>query len=133
MGVNFTDKEQNNIALMNVSYYDSIYEFMDSTGAGYSEDEALSDWEFMKEIGSIQEITRGTYNGATNDFDPWELSDNNILDTIYEEAHNSGFIDHMIINRDIILEDWNNADYVQEYTELFEVFIIGGSVYVNKD
>lgn len=49
MGVNFTDKDQNSISLMNVRYYDS------------------------------------------------------------------------------------KADYIREYTEVYEVFIIGGSVYVNQD
>ena len=134
MSVNFTDKEHNSISLMNVSYYDSKAEYIRLSFMGVKTDEEAAEVFADKlESGFIQDITCGTYNGATDDFTPWQINDNNILDTIYEEAHNSGFIDDMIINRDIILEDWTNADYIREYTEVYEVFIIGGRVYVNQD
>ena len=135
MGVIFTDKEQNSISLMNVSYYDSIHEFMDSTGAGYSEKEALEDWEYMKNSGFIQEITCGTYNGATDDFTPWELTDdNNILDTIFNALHEEDFYEFVAMYEDpLTFDEWSKADWIREYTEVYEVFIIGDRVYVNQD
>ena len=134
MSVNFTDKEQNSISLMNVSYYDSKAEYIRLSFLGVETDEeATQVFGEQLERGFIQDITCGTYNGATDEFTPWQINDTNILSMLYEEVHESGFIDDMLINRDIIQEDWTNADYIREYTEVYEVFIIGGRVYVNQD
>lgn len=140
MGVNFTDKEQNSISLMNVSYYNSKAEYIRLTFPGVKTDEeaaeGFDEWMFS---GFIHDITCGTYNGATDDFTPWELSDNNILDTILNDLHCENFYDFVALyNGDhpdelAELERWSNADWIREYTEVYEVFIIGGSVYVNQD
>ena len=134
MSVNFTDKEHNSISLMNVSYYDSKAEYIRLSFMGVKTDEEAAEVFADKlESGFIQDITCGTYNGATDDFTPWELTDNNILDTIWQALNEDDFIFDMVVNQDIIQEDRTNADYIREYTEVYEVFIIGGRVYVNKD
>lgn len=136
MGVNFTDKEQNSISLMNVSYYDSKAEFVKSCtplNVAYTDEEVTEDWEYMEDRGFIHDITCGTYNGATDEFTPWELTDDNIIETVWQALNEDEFIFDMVVNRDIIQEDWTNADYIREYTEVYEVFIIGGRVYVNQD
>ena len=136
MSVNFTDKEQISISLMNVSYYDSKAEYMKSCTPDdvvYSDEEAMTDWDYMIESGFIQDITCGTYNGAIDKFTPWELTDDNIIETVRQALNEDEFIFDLVVNRDIIQEDWTNADYIREYTEVYEVFIIGGRVYVNKD
>ena len=134
MGVNFTNKVQNNVSLMNVSYYDSKAEYIRLSFMDVKTDkEAAEMFSDQMDCGFLQDITCGTYNGATDDFIPWELSDNNILATILNALHEDEFIFDMVVNRDIIQEDWTNADYIREYTEVYEVFIIGGRVYVNMD
>ena len=138
MSVNFTDKEQNNISLMNVSYYDSKAEYMKSCTPDdvvYSDEEAMTDWDYMIESGFIQEITCGTYNGAIDKFTPWQLNNNNILDTILNALHYEDFYNYVAMYSDEMadLENWSNADWIREYSEVYEVFIIGNSVYVNQD
>ena len=134
MGVNFTDKVQNNVSLMNVSYYDSKAEYIRLSFLGVETDkEATQVFDEQLERGFIHDITCGTYNGATDEFTPWQLNNINILDTIWQALNEDEFIFDMVVNRDIIQEDWNNDDYIREYTEVYEVFIIGGRVYVNQD
>ena len=134
MDVNFTDKEQNSISLMNVSYYDSKAEYIRLMFPCVEKDEEAAEvFSDQLESGFIQEITCGTYNGATDEFTPWELTDDNIIETVWQALNEDEFIFDMVVNRDIIQEDWTNADYIREYTEVYEVFIIGNSVYVNKD
>ena len=138
MGVNFTDKVQNNVSLMNVSYYDSKADYMKSCtplDVAYSDKEALTDWVYMIESGFIQDITCGTYNGAIDKFTPWQLNNNNILDTILNALHYEDFYNYVAMYSDEMadLENWSNADWIREYSEVYEVFIIGNSVYVNKD
>lgn len=134
MGVNFTDKVQNNVSLMNVSYYDSKAEYIRLSFLGVETDEeATQVFDEQLERGFIQDITCGTYNGTIDKFAPWQLNNINILDTIWQALNEDEFIFDMVVNRDIIQEDWNNDDYIREYTEVYEVFIIDGRVYVNQD
>ena len=134
MGVNFTDKVQNNVSLMNVSYYDSKAEYIRLSFLGVETDEEAAEvFADQLESGFIQEITCGTYNGAIDKFTPWELTDDNIIETVWQALNKDEFIFDMVVNRDIIQEDWNNDDYIREYTEFYEVFIIGGRVYVNQE
>ena len=134
MSVNFTDKEQNSISLMNVSYYDSKAEYIRLSFLGVETDEEAAEvFSDQMDLGFIQDITCGTYNGATDEFTPWELTDDNIIETVWQALNEDEFIFDLVVNRDIIQEDWTNADYIREYTEVYEVFIIGNSVYVNHD
>ena len=128
MSVNFTE--------MNVSYYGSKAEYMKSCTPDdvvYTDEEAAADFSDLMDSGFIQDITCGTYNGAIDKFTPWELTDDNIVETVRQALNKDEFIFDMVVNRDIIQEDYTIADYIREYTEVYEVFIIGGRVYVNKD
>ena len=135
MGVNFTDNEQNSIALMNVGYYDSKADYMADTFADVSEETGAADFTDQEERGFIQDITCGTYNGATQTFTPWEISDNNLLDTILNALHEDEFIEVFsgLMEGSEDVSRWSNADWIREYTEVYEVFTISGRVYVNKD
>ena len=136
MSVNFTDKEQNSISLMNVSYYDSKAEYIRLTFPGVKTDEEAAEvFDEQLKSGFIQEITCGTYNGATDEFTPWELNNKNILDTILNALHYEDFYNYVAMYTDEMadLVQWSNADWIREYTEVYEVFIIVGRVYVNMD
>ena len=136
MGVNFTYKVQNNVSLMNVSYYDSKAEYIRLSFLGVETDEEAAEvFDEQLERGFIQDITCGTYNGAIDKFTPWQLNNNNILDTILNALHYEDFYNYVAMYSDEMadLENWSNADWIREYSEVYEVFIIGNSVYVNKD
>ena len=139
MVVIFTDKDQNNIALMNVSYYDSKAEYIRLSFLGVETDEEAAEvFDEQLERGFIQDITCGTYNGATDEFTPWELNNENILDTILNALHeddfyNTGFFGNCTEEEAEEFEEWTNADWIREYTEVYEVFIIGNNIYVNQD
>ena len=136
MGVNFTNKVQNNVSLMNVSYYDSKAEYIRLSFLGVETDEEAAEvFDEQLKSGFIQEITCGTYNGAIDKFTPWELNNENILDTILNALHYEDFYNYVAMYSDEMadLENWSNADWIREYSEVYEVFIIGNSVYVNKD
>ena len=136
MSVNFTDKEQNSISIMNVSYYGSKAEYIRLSFLGVETDEEAAEvFSDQMDLGFIQDITCGTYNGATDDFTPWELNNINILDTILNALHYEDFYNYVAMYTDEMadLEKWSNADWIREYTEVYEVFIIGNNVYVNMD
>ena len=129
-----TNKVQNNVPLMNVSYYDSKAQYIRLSFMDVKTDEEAAEvFSNQMDCGFIQDITCGTYNGATDEFTPWELTDDNIVKTVWQALNEDEFIFDMVVNQDIIQEDWTNADYILEYTEVYEVFIIDGSVYVNMD
>ena len=142
MNVLFTDTEQNKIALMNVSYYGSKAEYMkrfNPPTIPYTDEEAAADFADQMDSGYIQDITCGTYNGESQSFTPWRLTDNNILDTILDALHGDDFYNFVAMyNEDhpdemAELERWTDADWIREFTEVYEVFTIDGRVYVNKD
>ena len=136
MGVNFTYKVQNNVSLMNVSYYDSKAEYIRLSFMDVKTDEEAAEvFSDQMDLGFIQDITCGTYNGAIDKFTPWQLNNNNILDTILNALHYEDFYNYVAMYSDEMadLENWSNADWIREYTEVYEVFIIGDRVYVNKD
>ena len=136
MVVNFTNKVQINVSLMNVSYYDSKAEYIRLSFMDVKTDEEAAEvFSDQLESGFLQDITCGTYNGATNEFTPWELNNENILNTIYNALHEADFYNFIAQYEEDenALNDWSNADWIREYTEIYEVFIIGNNVYVNQD
>ena len=134
-----TDKVQNNVSLMNVSYYDSKAEYIRLTFPGVKTDEEAAEvFDEQLKSGFIQEITCGTYNGAIDKFTPWQLNNENILDTILNALHeddfyNTGFFGNCTEEEAEEFEEWSNADWIREYTEVYKVFIIGNNIYVNQD
>ena len=138
MGVIFTNKEQNSIALMNVNYYESKAEYMANIFADVTEETGKEDFNEQVERGLIFEITCGTYNGATREFTPWELTDNNILDTILNALHenqycDTGYYGNCTEEESKEFEEWSSADWIRAYTEDYNVFIIGNNIYVSQD
>ena len=138
MNLYLTDKEQNKISLMNVSYYDSKAEYMTNIFADVTEETSEEDFNEQVERGLIFDITCGTYNGATREFTPWTLTDVNILDTILNALHefefcDTGYYGNCTEEEAKEFEKWSSADWIREYTEVYNVFIIGNNVYVGQD
>lgn len=139
MGVNFTDKEQNEIALMNVSHYVCKEEYIRRLYPSIETDEErIEKFSDMIENGFIFDITCGVYNGATDDFIPWALTDVNILDTILNALHenqycDTGYYGNCTEEEKKVLETWSSADWIREYTEDYNVFLIAPNIYVSQD
>ena len=138
MNLYLTDKEQNKISLMNVSYYDSKAEYMTNIFADVTEETSEEDFNEQVERGLIFDITCGTYNGATREFTPWTLTDVNILDTILNALHefefcDTGYYGNCTEEEAKEFEKWSSAYWIREYTEVYNVFIICNNVYVGQD
>lgn len=89
----------------------------------------LEEFKDYRERGFIQDITCGTYNGATNKFVPWEINLDNLIKTILQDIKDGDLYE--------ALEDYADVEtplgYVNTYTEMYKVFTIGERVYVDLD
>lgn len=123
------NKERNKaLALSNVTRYKA----MDDYKQDYETiEEAQADFDEKLEKGFIQNITLSTYNGATQESTFFELTDENILEAIYTDLHETdsySMIDKMEESTD--LTKW---DYIRAYTEFSNVFTLNGLVYIERD
>lgn len=94
-------------------------------------EEAQADFNEKLENGYIQNITLSTYNGATQESTFYKLTDENILEAVYTDLHETDFysmIEEIEENTD--LTKW---DYIRAYTEIYNVFTLDGLVYVERD
>ena len=89
----------------------------------------IEDFENYQESGFIQDITCGTYNGATNKFVYWEINLDNLINTILQDIRDCDYYQ--------VLNDYTDVQtplgYVLAYTEMYKVFTIGEKVYVDLD
>ena len=133
--INISNNAKHNIALMNISYYNSKSDYMAQKYADFNDESNTDDFNDLIERGFIHDITCGTYNGALDKFDAWEITDENILNTLLNALREDDFYEFVAQYEDDIndLNNWCNADWIKEYTEVYEVFIIGNRMYVNKD
>ena len=124
-----TNKNSNiQLALANVTRYKDMNEYKQDYE---TLEEAKADFDEKLENGYIQNITLSTYNGATQKSTFFELTDENILGAIYADLHETdsyGMLDETEERTD--LTKW---EYVRAYTALYNVFTIGGLVYVERD
>lgn len=116
------------LALANVTRYKDMndykqdYETLEEAQADF--DEKLAD-------GFIQNITLATYNGATQKNMFFELTDENILEAIYTDLHETDYysmIEEMEENTD--LTKW---EYIRAYTEISNVFTLNGLIYIERN
>lgn len=124
-----TNKNSNiQLALPNITRYKD----MDDYKQDYETlEEAQADFDEKLENGYIQNITLSTYNGATQESTFYELTDENILEAIYTDLHETdsySMIEEMEENTD--LTKW---DYIRAYTEVYNVFTLNGLVYIERD
>lgn len=122
--------EQSKNALMNVSYYDSIADYM--TGK-YSDvntiEESEQAFKDSMENGYIQQITLGTYNGALNTTQYMTIDNVHILHAILTEINETEFM-HIF---DDDKTNYSMMDWITDYTFMHDVFIIEKHIYVNID
>lgn len=124
-----TNKNSNiQLALANITRYKDMNDYKQDYE---TLEEAQADFDEKLENGYIQNITLSTYNGATQESTFFELTDDNILEAIYTDLHETdsySMIEEMEENTD--LTKW---DYVRAYTEISNVFTLDGLVYIERD
>lgn len=121
-------KEENiQMALANVTSYKGMND--------YKQDyetlaEAQEDFNTELENNTIQNITLATYNGATQESTFFELTDENILEAIYRDLHETdSYATIQEVEENTELTKW---DYIRAYTELYNVFTLDGLVYIER-
>lgn len=107
----------------NIEHYKDFEEYSKANNV------TLEEFEDYKERGFIQDITCGTYNGATNKFTPWEINLDNLINTILQDIRDCDYYQ--------VLNDYTDVQtplgYVLAYTEMYNVFTIGERVFVDLD
>lgn len=114
------------LALNNVTHYNDMTEFL--TYNNMTADEFEED----NEDGVIMCITRGTYNGATDSFTPWDLSDVTLIDTIIDEVNDSDFKSIFWDYAEGSEDDpatWDDFEAAYMYTLFYDIVTIGNDVY----
>ena len=107
--------------------WSNILEYEDFEEYSEANQVTLEEFENYKESGFIQDITCGTYNGATDTFDPWEISLDNLIDTILQDIRDCEYYE--VLNDYADIE--TSLDYVKAYIEMYNVFTIGEQVFVD--
>ena len=124
-----TNKNSNiQLALANITHYKDMNDFKQDYE---TLEEAQADFDEKLENGYIQNITLATYNGATQESTFYELTDENILEAIHTDLHETdlyGMIQEIEERTD--LTKW---DYIRAYTEIYNVFTLDGLVYIERD
>lgn len=115
--------------IMEAYIKDNIEEYENFEEYSKTNHVTIEEFEQYQESGFINEITCGTYNGATNKFVPWEINLDNLIKTILQDIKDCDYYD--------VLEDYADIEtplgYVNAYTEMYNVFTIGKKVFVDLD
>lgn len=106
------------LALSNVTHYKNFEDFEQY------EDITQNEFNELLENYEIQEITLGTYNGATNTFQKREITDGHILDAIQTEINESEF-ENMLFD-----VDYKQNELPELFTEFYNVVVIENEIYI---
>ena len=124
--MNSKQNEKIKMILNNVSYYKDFKEYEKCNNIDKEEFK-----EFL-ELGYIQDITLGTYNGSTKTFTKDIINNEHIINAIKTEVtetdFSSFFEDEFIKENDIK----NSSDWVLLYTEFYYVFTLDNSIYITN-
>ena len=119
----YTIEELEQFVLGNIEHYEDFEEYSKDN------DTSLEEFTDYQERGFIQDITCGTYNGATQTFTPWEINEGNLIDTIIQDIGDGVLYESL----EDFAEGDRYIDYAMAYSELYKVFTIGEKVYVDLD
>lgn len=116
------------LALANVTRYKDMNDYKQDYE---TLEEAQADFDEKLAEGYIQNITLSTYNGATQKSTFYELTDENILEAIYADLHETDY--YSMIDEIEESTDLTKWEYIRAYTEIYNVFTLDGLVYVERD
>ena len=121
--MNSKQNEKIETALNNISHYKDFEEFENYNNLD------REDFKEMLEDGYIQDITPETYNGASDTSTKNIINNENIINTIITDIR---YIDFYNFFEDEFIEEnkiKTSSDWVLLYTEFYEVFTLGNSIY----
>lgn len=122
--MNIKQNEKIKMALNNISHYKDFEEFEKYNNLGQEDFKERIDDNY------IQDITPGTYNGASDTFTKNIINNENIINTIITDIRDIDFYNFF---EDEFIEENNiktSNDWILLYTEFYEVFTLGNSIYV---
>ena len=122
--MNIKENEKIEIALNNIVHYKDFEEFKKYNNLDQE------DFKERIEDNYIQDITLGTYNGALDTFTKNIINNENIINTIITDIRDIDFYNFF---EDEFIKENNiktSSDWILLYTEFYEVFTLGNSIYV---
>lgn len=125
--MNIKQNEQIEIALLNITHYKDFKEYEKYNNLD------KEDFKEMLEYGNIRDITLSTYNGSTKTFTNDTINNEHIINAIETEVVESDFFNFF---EDEFIEENNIkdiSDCIRLYTELYYVFTLDNSIYVELD
>lgn len=121
------ENEQKEIALLNITHYNDFKEYEKCNNID------IEEFKELLELGNIQEITLGLYNGATDTFTKRDITDNHIIEAIKTEIKESDFYNffenEFVEKNNIVTTD----DWIRLYSEMYEVFTLNESIFVDMN
>ena len=122
--MNIKQNEKIKMILNNIIHYKDFEEFEKYNNLDQE------DFKERIEDNYIQDITPITYNGASDTFTKNIINNENIINTIITDIRDIDFYNFF---EDEFIEENNiktSNDWLLLYTEFFEVFTLGNSIYV---
>ena len=122
--MNINQNEKIKMILNNIIHYKDFEEFENYNNLNQE------DFKERIEDNYIQDITPGTYNGASDTFTKNIINNENIINTIITDIRDIDFYNFF---EDEFIEENNiktSNDWILLYTEFYEVFTLGNSIYV---
>ena len=122
--MNIKENEKIKMILNNIIHYKDFEEFKKYNNLDQE------DFKERIEDNYIQDITLGTYNGASDTFTKNIINNENIINTIITDIRDIDFCNFF---EDEFIKENNiktSSDWLLLYTEFYEVFTLGNSIYV---
>lgn len=114
------NKQLKDSVLNSLNEYENMNEFLQC--------ENMDKMEFEEMIGDgwYFDITCGTYNGATDTFTAWKLTNDNIIDTLYQLMPDFDFYNFVdeITENESINNNWDKLQYINELVNFYDIIII---------
>lgn len=132
-------KEQIEELNYGIERYASIEDYMKQTYPDCDNEtkkECELDFEEKMNSGFIEDITCGTYNGASDTFNPWEFTPRNLVRMIEVEYNEGGHEDTLQLFCDEgeeNIENFNLYDKLRFMIDMYDFMIIGNKFYANLD
>ena len=122
--MNIKQNEKIKMILNNIIHYKDFEEFEKYNNLDQE------DFKERIEYNYIHDITLGTYNGASDTFTKNIINNENIINTIITDIRDIDFYNFF---EDEFIEEnkiKTSNDWILLYTEFYEVFTLGNSIYV---
>lgn len=109
----------NNIMIV-LNEYDNMQDFL------YCENMEHEEFTDLYNNGWYNDITCGTYNGATDTFTPYELNEENIIMTLSQMMNDFNFWEFVndLTENEAIKDDWHGLQYINELVHFYDIIII---------